>query len=160
MLHIGQKCKQGRQALEGNPARKFIKSVDLVERELKKEKEEVVIKGLPLLEAAKSFNKVVEGCMGVELQPDWVVFIESFKEKYLATNMSVTPKVHMVFDHIKDFIKLKGDAHGLGYYSKQAMEAQHHDFKTHWEKRKVHPDHPEFGERLKKAVSRYSAMHI
>ena len=93
VLHIGQKCKQGRQALEGNQARKFIKSVDLVERELKKEKEEVVIKGLPLLEAAKSFNKVVEGCMGVELQPDWVVFIESFKEKYLATNMSVTPKV-------------------------------------------------------------------
>ena len=65
----------------------------MVERELKKEKEEVVIKGLPLLEAAKSFNKVVEGCMGVELEPDWVAFIESFKEKYLATNMSVTPKV-------------------------------------------------------------------
>ena len=64
----------------------------MVERELKKEKEEVVIKGLPLLEAAKSFNKVVEGCMGVELQPDLVVFIESFKEKYLATDMSGTPK--------------------------------------------------------------------
>ena len=61
--------KDGRP-LEGNQAIKFIKSVDLVERELKKEKEEVVIKGLPLLEAAKSFNKVVEGCMGVELQPD------------------------------------------------------------------------------------------
>ena len=36
----------------------------------------------------------------------------------------------MVEEHIGDFLRLKGEAAGLGFYSEQAMEAVHHDFKA------------------------------
>ena len=36
----------------------------------------------------------------------------------------------MVEHHIVEFLALKGEAAGLGFYSEQAMEAVHHDFKV------------------------------
>ena len=36
----------------------------------------------------------------------------------------------MVEKNIVDFLELKGDSAGLGFYSEQAMEAVHHDFKV------------------------------
>ena len=84
--------------MEGIQARKFVKSVDLLERELRKEKEEVILRGLPLIEVARAFNKVVEACMGAELEPDWTGAIENFQEKYLESDMSVTPKECIQYD--------------------------------------------------------------
>ena len=65
---------------------------------------------------------------------------------------------------------------GLGFWCEQAFESCHHDFKVYsfnlnwfisfytfqveWEKVKVDPSHPEFGERLKAAISAYNAKHI
>ena len=87
----------------------------------------------------------------------------------------------MIERHVMDFLDLKGESAGLGFYSEQAMEAVHHDFKVtvllsyycyflflifyfdfkmFWEKVKVDPDHPEFGEHLKTAVSAYNAKHL
>ena len=83
--------------MEGNQARKFLKSAELLERELGKEKEEVLRNVLPLIEVTKAFNKVVLACMGAELESDWIKSIEIFQEKYLETDMSVTPKVLLPF---------------------------------------------------------------
>jgi hypothetical protein len=55
---------------------------------------------------------------------------------------------------------MKGEAAGLGFWMEQSMEAVHHDFKLFWERYKVDIDHPEFGTRLKAAVSAYCARHI
>ena len=43
---------------------------------------------------------------------------------------------------------MKGEKAGLGFWSEQAMEAGHHDFKMEWEKVKVSGNHAEYGERL------------
>ena len=36
----------------------------------------------------------------------------------------------MVFSHITDFLKLKSEEAGLGFWSEQAFESCHHDFKV------------------------------
>lgn len=66
----------------------------------------------------------------------------------------------MVERHIIDFLQLKGEESGLGFWMEQAMESMHHDFKVFWERYKVDIDHPEFGSRLKAAVSSYCARHL
>ena len=75
--------------------------------------------------------------------------------------MSVTPKIHIVEHHIVDFLKRKGEEHGLGWWSEQAFEAVHSDMKKEWERVKINdPDHPDFGQRLLDFVTRYNARHV
>ena len=66
----------------------------------------------------------------------------------------------MVEKHIIDFLKLKDEVAGLGFWMEQAMEAMHHDFKIFWERFRVDIDHPEFGSRLKAAISAYNNKHL
>ena len=49
---------------------------------------------------------------------------------------------------------------GLGYYSEQAFESVHCDFKTEWEKVKVDVQHPDYQKKLATTLSRYVAKHI
>ena len=36
----------------------------------------------------------------------------------------------MVISHIQDFLKVKGETAGLGFWCEQAFESCHHDFKV------------------------------
>ena len=36
----------------------------------------------------------------------------------------------MVFSHIEDFLEIKGESAGLGFWCEQAFESCHHDFKV------------------------------
>jgi hypothetical protein len=36
----------------------------------------------------------------------------------------------MVFSHIEDFLELKKEAAGLGFWCEQSFESCHHDFKV------------------------------
>ena len=49
---------------------------------------------------------------------------------------------------------------GLGYWSEQAFEAIHADFKSEWEKVKVGLDHKDYINVLKEAIIRYNAKHV
>ena len=69
--------------------------------------------------------------MGLEHRCDWSESIEKFSKAYKELdNVSITPKVHVIH-HIKDFFALKGYKKGLSYWTEQAFEAVHHDFKVH-----------------------------
>ena len=148
---IVRKKSQGGHALEGNQARKFLKRVDSLELALKKESSMSMVEGLPYIAALRAFDRVVVACFGMELKPDYKEHIAMFSKLYRELDISVTPKVHMVEKHIVDFLELKGEEGGLGFWMEQAMEAVHHDFKIFWEKYKVDIDHPELGPRLKAA---------
>ena len=79
-------------------------------------------------------------------------------------------------DHIKQFVELKDDDKGnlylflnlmlillfsgLGYWSEQAFEAVHANFKQSWENVKVDIDHTEYLPKLKNSVTRYNSSHI
>ena len=83
----------------------------------------------------------------------------------------------MVFSHIEDFLEAKQKSNGLGFWCEQSFESCHHDFKVlwywiifqvynfffvqcEWDKVKVDSKHPDFGPRLKSAISAYNAKHI
>ena len=62
--------------------------------------------------------------------------------------------------HVSEFLKMKREVAGLGFWSEQSMEAGHHDFKLEWETVKVAPDHKEYGERMKNTCVRYNGKHL
>ena len=70
------------------------------------------------------------------------------------------PKVHMVMCYVTKFLDLTGETAGLEFYSEQAMESVHHDFKINWDMVKVNIDHPDFGEKLKDIVTKYNSLHL
>ena len=91
---------------------------------------------------------------------NYAEIIPDFSNHYRAHNTSVTPKVHVVEKHVVEFLKYKGEIAGLGFYSEQAMESGHRDFKLEWEKVKVSPNHKEYGNRLLQTVVRYAGKHL
>ena len=61
-------------------------------------------------------------CFGQELDTDFKACIKDFEEFYRSLGISVTPKVHSVFEHVSQFLEMKGLKTGLGAWSEQAME--------------------------------------
>ena len=52
---------------------------------------------MAIIYTLKKFNEVVEACFGNTLGQNYQEKIKGFKESYLATSTSVSPKVHTVF---------------------------------------------------------------
>ena len=157
---ILRKNKQGKADLEGNQSRDFLKCLDKLEECITRESSADQVKALAFVETFRAFKQVVHDCFSIKLQTSYKTSINNFSKLYRDLGISVTPKVHMVERHIVDFFELKGEAAGMGFYSEQAMEAVHHDFKVVWEKIKVDSNHPDFGPRLKMALSAYNSRHM
>ena len=66
----------------------------------------------------------------------------------------------MVESHVAEFLKMKEEVAGLGFWSEQSMEAGHLNFKMEWEKVKVSANHDEYGDRMFETVVRYAGKHI
>ena len=58
-----------------------------------KESGDVIVNGLPYIEAFRAFGNVVKTCFGVLLQPGFKEAIEIFQNSYMNLNITVTPKV-------------------------------------------------------------------
>ena len=54
----------------------------------------------------------------------------------------------------------KGEVAGMGFWSEQAMESCHHDFKMEVENDKLSSASPEYLERLLQIVVRYNSKHL
>ena len=80
----------------------------------------------------EKFKVVVDQCFGVKLFPGYILHaIEEFCSSYrLLHNITFPTKYHIVETHIVQYLDRRGDGtKGLGYWSEQAMESCHHDFK-------------------------------
>ena len=86
------------------------------------------VKGLPFIASLRSFNQVVEQCFGMKLKEGYMKSIRVFETKYRELNISIAPKLHMVFSHIEDFLRIKKESAGLDFWCEQAFESCHHDF--------------------------------
>ncbi len=82
------------------------------------------------VEAFASFGKLVRGIFGSSLADNWRNLIDVFCEAYLSLRISVTPKAHIIFVHLKEWILISHSA--LGRFSEQAGEAIHSDFDAKW----------------------------
>ena len=102
-----------------------------------------------------------------------VLVSSSFRDTYYMQLKSSVPatgcctaslsllQYHIVETHIVQYLDKRGDGtKGLGYWSEQAMESCHHDFKEFWSHTKVDQDHPNFAERLLSTIIKYNISHI
>uniref|UniRef100_A0A1I8HAM9 CCHC-type domain-containing protein n=1 Tax=Macrostomum lignano TaxID=282301 RepID=A0A1I8HAM9_9PLAT len=73
--------------------------------------------------ALQDFNAVREACFGQSLAADYSLYIARFQTTCRYLELSVTPKMHALFDHVPAFCGKYGK--GLGSFSEQAVESAH-----------------------------------
>ena len=163
---IVRKSYQGCHSLEGNQSREFLRKLDQLESHFEEEDIDTQMKGLQFVEVLRSFSKVVSSCFGGYLSEEYLNNIIQFRTLYMQLGISVTPKVHCVFQHIHEFLNIanigvsSGHKKGLGYFSEQSFEAMHHDAKQGWDRVKVGTNHAECGQRLKDFVVSNNSKHL
>ena len=113
----------------------------------------------PFVQAFRDFKAVVHSCFGNELSQDYATQIEQFKKSCINLPITITPKLHIIFQHIPEFIERNKVA--LGIFSEQALESAHSDYQSFWETRfKRQLFHPEYCEQLLKSVVEYNSKHL
>lgn len=149
------------QAFEGNECHTLLKNVDVLWSCIQENAD-----GDPsqhpaavFMAAFQTFGKVVHSCFGMELQEGWQVHVQQFCEAYMELGISLTPKFHIVRDHLIPFCTLKNC--GLSRYSEQAFESVHADFAKFAERHHVKDKNNKLHiMRLKQSVLEYNASHI
>ncbi len=111
------------------------------------------------------FDEVVTSCFGLEVVGDPETKIANFKQAYFTLPVTITPKVHCVFDHVPQWLHRQearmGRKVGLGFATEQASEAVHRDFKQKWEAGfKIGETREEYKDRLLRCVVRYNGGHL
>ena len=130
--NIVRKQKQGRPGLDGNQARIFTKAADKLSQRIEEEGWDVFTKVQPCVVALRALDKVIQDCFGQDLKPSAHTSIKTFLRLYRdIPGLSVTPKVHFIDQHVLQFLDMEAPPGvGLGFYSEQATEASHFDFKV------------------------------
>lgn len=143
--------RHGSSSFNGNSCKTLLEKIDIL-------RSRSSIPGtLNYVETFDKFKMVVKACFSYDLNPSYKNVIEDFKKSYLQLGISVTPKIHAVFFHVPDFCQIVQK--GLGFYSEQTMESVHSDFKNTWVKYTVSINHPDYPERLKRALCEYNSLH-
>lgn len=149
--HVQQDPLHG-GSFTGNASRTLLRNVD-------KLREISPAECASFVDTFQEFNSVVQGCYGHELADDYKDRIKKFRDCYMKTKMSVTPKVHAVFHHITDFCSFK--RRGLGAWSEQTVEATHHEFEMTWKHYKMNDiSNPNYGKQLLAAVCMFNSKHM
>lgn len=153
-LHIKMEDYHGGEFV-GNDCRKLLKNVNILNELLE---DENLIELKCFSKAFETFKEVVDGCFGSTICSNIFQKIENFKEAYLTTKVSITPKAHAIFHHVPEFLEMKGC--GLGVYSEQSTETLHSDFKSQWSRFKIIKGHPKYEENLFNCVVDYNSKHM
>ena len=148
--HIVRKGYQGGK-MEGNHCKKLLRKAPALKRVLPRNLKKYAI-------ALMSFNKVVHACFGNTLDKDYKLKIDEFKMDYLNVGISVTPKVHCVFEHVSEFISRRGMS--LGKYAEQASESVHCDFLKEWKRYACDISHPTYPDKIRSCVVKYNSKHV
>lgn len=108
----------------------------------------------PFADHLDILQEVVTSCVSTFLKTNFEENIVQLKSNYKKLvkyfSVTVTPKLHMIFDHIVPFCKKRG--YGLGIFSEQAAESVHFDFHQNAWVNSVNSNHKEMGEHLRKAI--------
>ena len=130
-IHIDHEAYSKLGRLPGNECKKILKNLDKL-RDL------VPQNCSNYVNALESFNEIRISCFGQKIIGDYEAKIQAFKNNYsqlmFCDDVSIINKMHLLFDHIAEFVKKKGP---LGKFSAQTGEAIHGEFWPYWEKTKV-----------------------
>ena len=84
-----------------------MKKLDLLQEALARKGTDVLDKGLPYVNVLRAFSSVLETCFGNELIPGYETHIAQFKEVYLSSGMTVTPKVFFLLISMSKYVLFK-----------------------------------------------------
>lgn len=135
----------------GNACMQLLQQIDLLVDPLSCPRQEYIA-------AFQDFASVVESCYGKHLSDNYEDAIKRFQHSYAKLNVRITPKIHAVFYHIKDFCA--SHRLGLAHWSEQAIESIHADFKKTWARYAVGCKNQRYGEQLLNAVKDYASKHL
>jgi len=159
LKHINVKQKDYHHgAFVGNDCKKMLKNTDILQ---KIAEDQNAYSAQKYVNAFKCLNDVISSCFGMVLDTEYEHYIAQFKDVYIDLGISITPKVHILVEHVPDFIKKH--KRSLGWYSEQAVESIHYDFlRNCWEKQhyKRRLGHPDYATNLMRAVISYSSKNI
>ena len=118
----------------------------------------------PYTKCLSCLNEVVSDCFRVAgPSPEYRDKLEAFYQSCIALDdLSFTPTLHGIVDHVADHFEVFGTEFGLGLYGEQAGESVHFDFedRIYTSAYKRPQCHPEFGPLLLRAVAAYNAIHL
>lgn len=142
--------------LEGNGCSKVLKNLDLLG-------EIIPSQFLPFLQCLENFRDTMDSCFGYSLDPYYKDVIGRFKSSFDSLRemfgCSETNKLHIIFNHVEDFIEEVGRP--LGEYSEQELESSHSKFAQIWSRFKVKQLTSEhFPPSYLKAVLTFNSLHI
>ena len=160
-INISRTVYHGSASFVGNMAQKFLTKVEDLEARMQEDlSRDMLDVAEKYIQAFKKLRAVVKGCFGQALSPDYPQLIEEFMIQYRSLGISIPLKVHILEAHVHEFLLMKGEKYGLGFYSEQAMESMHQELKMDWGADMVDIKHPTFGPRLRKTVVRINGKHI
>ena len=105
--------------------------------------------------------------MGWFLKDDFEEAIVNFKTSYqylqqkLSSNghtLTISWKIHIIFYHLVTFINSHKSS--LGCYSEQCGEAIHSKFKPTCQRFKRNKEHPEYSDKIKRAIVDFNSKRI
>lgn len=150
--HVLRQVTRTGPSFTGNSAKKLLDNIDLL-------RSMADFEILKYIEVLHNFKNVVHDCFGDTLRPTYKLSIQKFRESYLSLKKSVTPKIHAVFYHVQEFCQENNCA--LSFYGEQSVESVHHDWKSIWKNYLIlDRNHPQFPNRLLRAVCEYNCLHI
>lgn len=135
--------------LNGNGCMKLLQHINILEDSLKCPQKQFIA-------AFHAFKAVVDACYGMNLG-DFREAILEFSSAYTALEIRITPKVHAVMFHVRDFCER--NTSGLGIWSEQSTESLHSDFDKTWQRYKVSGINSNYSTQLLKAVRDYNSKH-
>ena len=146
------------QDFKGNECRRLLKSLDKLEAAVPPSM------GAPFLKCLRDLDRLVGSCFSVAgPPPDYLDHLEAFYQSASALNdVTFTPTIHGIVEHVKDFFEIWGTEFGLGLYGEQTGESVHYDFENRiYTQAYKRPEcHPEFGPLLLRATAHYNAIHL
>ena len=148
------------RAFEGNECSKLLDNVGVLETVASEKGCLLAI--MPFVRTFKAFHKVKKSCFGAELGENFEADIEEFKVSVIELSsdfqVSITPKMHIIFHHVLEWCRENNQ--GLGKYSEHPLETSHKDFNKTALRFNVNPNSRDYGNKLLRAVVAYNSSHI
>ena len=156
----------GEYSFNGNSVNKLLNDIDSLEDILDNYHGEHKTSRL-IVKALRSFKKVSDSCMGMELHKDYLLDIREFMEDYRNIfHGTVILKAHILEVHVPQFFERQkalgnGDK-GLAFWTEQPFEAGHSFWNQLWLGSNYVRDlsHPDYDSQLKRAGVKFNSDHV
>ena len=150
-LYIQQESYHG-NTFEGNECNRLLKNLDMLRNMLPPHL-------ISYYECFLAFRDAMHACLGYSIDPDFKEKVSKFEQTYMALDISVTTKVHIMTRHVPEY--LEKHCKPLGHFSEQVVEQCHAKFDRLFNSYRIkNIQHPNYLEHLYRAIMHFNSHHI